>query len=77
MRPVANALAETSRAAAVEGDALFVDMNALGAQHDVCSAAPWTNGWRNVTGQRFHPTRLGAAETAAAISRTLGSRLDR
>ena len=74
MRSVANSLAETTRSAAVEGDALFVDMNEIGSQHHACSEAPWTNGWRDAAGQPFHPTQLGATETAAAISRAMNSR---
>ena len=73
MREVADQLAETTRAAATEGDAVFVDMNRIGASHHACSETPWTNGWLRTAGAPFHPTRLGAASTAAAIEAALGN----
>jgi hypothetical protein len=45
-----------------------VDMNALGVAHNACSDLPWTRGWTNAGAAPFHPTPLGAAETAKVIS---------
>ncbi|NUS99525.1 MAG: SGNH/GDSL hydrolase family protein [Sphingomonas sp.] len=67
MRIVAARLAATSRAAAEEGGAILVDMNALGARHHACSDSPWTQGWTNGGIAPFHPNRSGAAATAEAI----------
>ena len=73
MRDVANRLAASTRAAAQQVGATFVDMNALGAAHDPCSAVPWINGWKDVHGAMFHPTLEGAQATASAISQALGA----
>jgi lysophospholipase L1-like esterase len=72
MRHVADQLAAVTRSAANEGHAILVDMNAVGAQHNACSSAPWTAGWANATLAPFHPTMLGAKATAEAISAALG-----
>jgi lysophospholipase L1-like esterase len=72
MRHVADQLAAVTRSAAAEGHAMLVDMNAVGAQHNACSSAPWTAGWANATLAPFHPTMLGAKATAEAISAALG-----
>jgi len=52
---------------------VLVDMHTLGADHNACSAQPWTRGWGGRTGARFHPTRLGAEATARAIAERLGA----
>jgi lysophospholipase L1-like esterase len=71
MRPVERTLADTTRAAAAEGGAIFIDMHALGAGHDACSAAPWIHGWSKLSAAPFHPTLDGAKATAAAIAAAL------
>lgn len=71
MREVGDRLAATTRAAAARGDALVVDMNGLGREHDACSAAPWTRGWGDGGIAPFHPTALGAEATARAITSVL------
>lgn len=71
MRDVAARLAATTRAAAEEGGAILVDMNALGAAHHACSASPWTRGWTNGGISPFHPTLSGATATAEAIADAL------
>lgn len=72
MRAVAARLAPTVRKAALAGGAILVDLDLLGQAHDACSAAPWTDGWWNLTGAPFHPTRFGAQESAALIAAALG-----
>lgn len=64
-------LADATRAAANDSGALLVDMHRLGADHHACSATPWTNGWKDIQGTPFHPTLLGARETARAIAAAL------
>ena len=64
-------LADATRAAAHDSGALLVDMHRLGADHHACSATPWTNGWKDIQGTPFHPTLLGARETARAIAAAL------
>ena len=71
MREVGDQLAQATAAAAAQTGALLVDMNRLGADHHACSAQPWANGWVDVHGTPFHPTLLGAQETAAAIAAAL------
>ena len=71
MREVADKLARTSRAAALKGGALLVDMNALGSLHNACSPDPWTRGWTNGGIAPFHPTLSGARATASAIAEAL------
>jgi len=68
MRQVGDQLAAITRTAAEQGGAILVDMNALGAAHHACSAAPWTRGWRNGGAAPFHPTLAGATATAEAVS---------
>ena len=68
MQVVGEQLAAATRAAAEASGALIVDMQRLGVNHHACSAAPWVNGWINAKGAQFHPTLLGAKETAAAIA---------
>jgi lysophospholipase L1-like esterase len=68
MRQVGDQLAATTRAAAVDGGAIFVDMNALGADHHACSPDPWTRGSTNGGVAPFHPTLAGAKATAEAVS---------
>ena len=71
MRPVERDLATATRAAAKESGAILVDMNALGAAHDACSAQPWTRGMAALSAAPFHPTLAGAKATAAAIAAAL------
>lgn len=71
MRPVERQLAEVTRAAARKGGAMLVDMNALSAGHDACSAAPWVHGWAALLDAPFHPTAAGAKATADAIAARL------
>jgi lysophospholipase L1-like esterase len=72
MRQVSSRLATVTRAAAGEGGAVLVDMNALGAAHDACSLDPWTRGWTNGGAAPFHPTQRGAQATAEAVGRVVG-----
>lgn len=71
MRAVGDRLAEVTRTTAARAGAVVVDMHVLGTAHDACSAEPWTNGWTEVNGAPFHPTRLGAKATAEAISQAI------
>ncbi len=71
MRVVERQLAATTRAAAKQGDAMLVDMNALGAAHNACAAVPWTRGMAALSDAPFHPTIAGAHATAAAITAAL------
>ena len=71
MRPVERELAAVTRAAAKEGGATLVDMNALGADHNACSATPWTKGMAALSAAPFHPTLAGAKATADAIAHIL------
>ncbi|MCY0389856.1 SGNH/GDSL hydrolase family protein [Robbsia sp. Bb-Pol-6] len=73
MRPVSDALAETTRAAAGAAGAMLVDMATLSVGHDVCSAVPWVNGPYpdKRAGTAFHPTLVGARATADAIRERL------
>jgi lysophospholipase L1-like esterase len=71
MRTAGDNLAQSTTAAAKAEGATVVDMHRLGAAHHACSARPWTNGWKNGGIAPFHPTRVGASATAAAIARAL------
>lgn len=71
MRVVERRLAATTRAAAKQGGAILIDMNALGAAHNACAAVPWTRGMAALTDAPFHPTLAGAKATAAAIAAAL------
>jgi len=71
MRQVAARLDAATQAAAKQGDAILVDMNAIGAAHNACSSAPWTRGWTNAGAAPFHPTLAGAKATAEAVSAVL------
>lgn len=68
MRQVENELTAITRSVAEQGGAVVVDMHALGASHNACSASPWTKGWGTVSQSPFHPTVLGAQATADAIA---------
>lgn len=68
MRAVGEQLAAATRAAADASGALLVDMQHLGVDHHACAAEPWVNGWLDAQGAQFHPTLLGARETAAAVA---------
>lgn len=70
MRIVGERLAEATRAARA-GGATIVDMQALAAGHDACSATPWVNGAHEAQGTLFHPTLAGAEATARAVSDAL------
>ena len=67
MRQVGDRLAASTIAAATHAGATTVDMHRLGAQHNACSQAPWTHGWKNGGIAPFHPTLAGAKATADAI----------
>lgn len=71
MRSVGLRLAAATRAAAEEGGAIVVDLEALGAGHDACTAAPWVNGWRDPQGAAFHPNAAGARAAARLIAQEL------
>lgn len=71
MRPVAEELARATRAAATGEGVTLVDMAVIGAGHDACSAAPWTNGSSPQKGAPFHPTLAGAQATANEIRNAL------
>jgi lysophospholipase L1-like esterase len=68
---IGNQLADATRLAAQDSGALLVDMHRLGADYHACADTPWTNGWKDVQGTPFHPTLLGARETARAIAAAL------
>lgn len=70
-RAVAARLDEATRAAAALSGAIFVDMGALGASHDACSAEPWINGAAPDFGTAFHPTAAGAKATAEAVFKAI------
>lgn len=71
MRPIAEELARATRAAAAAEGVTLVDMAVIGADHDACSAAPWTNGSSPQSGAPFHPTLAGAQATANEIKNAL------
>lgn len=73
MRPVADKLAEVTRTAAAQAEAIVVDMATLSAGHDAGSTEPWTNGIKPDKGAPFHPTLAGARATALAIAEALGA----
>jgi lysophospholipase L1-like esterase len=73
LRAVGDRLAALTGEVAEETGAVFVDMNALGAGHDACSAAPWVNPFHGAAGAMFHPTLAGATATARAIADALAS----
>jgi lysophospholipase L1-like esterase len=73
MRQVGDQLAATTRSAAAQGGAILVDMNALGAGHNACSAEPWTRGYANAGAAPFHPTLAGAKATAEAVSNAVNA----
>ena len=73
MRDVGNRLAEATAAAAAQSGALLVDMHRLGTGHHACAPEPWVNGWNKAQGTPFHPTLLGARETAAAVAAALAA----
>jgi lysophospholipase L1-like esterase len=72
MRPVADQLANATRAAALAGGAKLVDMATIGKGHDACSREPWTNGLSPEHGAAFHPTQAGARATAMEIAKAAG-----
>lgn len=72
MRPVADQLANATRAAALAGGAKLVDMATIGRGHDACAREPWTNGLSPEHGAAFHPTQAGARATALEIAKAAG-----
>lgn len=72
MRPVADELANATRAAALASGAVLVDMATLGKGHDACSREPWANGLAPENGAAFHPTVAGAKATALEIAKAAG-----
>lgn len=73
MRAVGDKLAETTRNAAAREGATIVDVAALSAGHDACSASAWVSGFQPQKGADFHPTLAGTRATAQAIARAIGS----
>lgn len=73
-RQVSAELLKSSRAAAEQSGALFVDMAAASAGHDACSASPWVNGAKPASGAPFHPSAAGAEGTAQAIFKAISSK---
>lgn len=71
MRGVENRLAAVTRLIASQQGAIVVDMHTLGADHNACSASPWTRGWGPISQSPFHPTELGAQATADALAAAL------
>ncbi len=71
-RDVAARLAAATRRAAVEADALLVDIAASSKGHDVCSQSPWVNGAEPGDGTAFHPNAAGSAAVANGIIEALG-----
>lgn len=72
MRPVADQLANATRAAALSGGAKLVDMTTIGKGHDACAREPWANGLSPEHGAAFHPTEAGAKATALEIAKVAG-----
>ena len=71
-RDVARRLADVTREAAVDANALLVDMAALSQGHDACSQSPWVNGAVPTYGTAFHPNSPGSAAMAKAVFKVLG-----
>lgn len=73
MRPVADRLAEVTKAAAGHAGALVLDMATISVGHDACSAVPWTRG--ALTDETpFHPSNAGTDATAAALRQLIDGR---
>jgi lysophospholipase L1-like esterase len=72
-RQVAAQLGSATRDAAQRTGAVFLDMEALSAGHDVCSAEPWVNGAAPDHGAAFHPNSAGAQAVADAILQALAA----
>ena len=75
MRSVGLRLAETTRSAAQEAGASFVDLADASMGHDACAAEPWVNGSAPASGAAFHPTVAGAKGVAEQIMTTLNEEL--
>ena len=75
LRGVAARLAQLTAAAAREGGALLLPLAALSADHGVCSAQPWLNGFQRPPGDvpfaAYHPTSAGMAAAARALDALL------
>ena len=66
MRTVADHLAQVTKDAASHAGASVLDMAAISAGHDACSAVPWTHG--ALTNETpFHPSNAGTDATAAEL----------
>ncbi|MGH3372082.1 MAG: GDSL-type esterase/lipase family protein, partial [Nocardioidaceae bacterium] len=65
-RRVIGALNAALERAARRTGALFVDMHAASAGHDVCAAEPWVNGRRTIEGEAlaYHPLAEGMEAAA-------------
>ena len=72
-RQVGERLAIVSREAANESGAIFVDMNAIGREHNACSTIQWVFPANIESGAPFHPSHAGARATADAIAAALRS----
>lgn len=66
---LSRALNRSLVSAAERSGALFVDMYAASAGHDICADEPWVNGARTTEGVAlaFHPLAAGTAATADAV----------
>ncbi len=67
MRKVQDELAALTGRIAKQQGATVVDMTAIGANHSVCSFAPWTRGKGPINEAPFHPNIAGAKATEEAI----------
>jgi lysophospholipase L1-like esterase len=74
-RQVAAQLREATRMAAETSGAIFVDMVAASAGHDVCSRDPWVNGAAPDSGVAFHPNQAGAQAMAAEVFKAIAGKL--
>ena len=76
LRAIAARLAQLTAAAARDGGAQLLPLAELSADHDVCAAEPWLNGFQrppdDVPFAPYHPTRAGMAAAAEALDAFLG-----
>lgn len=70
-RQVGERLAVVSREAADQRGVIFVDMNAMGREHNACSTMQWVLPATIESGAPFHPSHAGARATADAIAAAL------
>jgi lysophospholipase L1-like esterase len=66
-RQVSERLHESTRSAAEQSGAIFVDMAAASIGHDSCASEPWVNGAAPASGAPFHPNEAGAKATAIEV----------